>query len=136
MMMMMKMVVMAMGVVVGVMLMVTMKTTVVDDDHDHDHDDDVDDHGDDFVQERTIILAVIPANQDISTIDILERAHRVDETGDRTIGVLTKPDLINPGGEEEVHQNSKKDSKKIRIRFLEGSLRCGRDGRPHHRRAH
>lgn len=53
-------------------------------------------------QDRTIILAVIPANQDISTIDILERAHRVDPQGDRTIGVLTKPDLINPGGESEV----------------------------------
>jgi hypothetical protein len=28
----------------------------------------------------------------------------VDETGDRSIGVLTKPDLINPGGEEEVRR--------------------------------
>ena len=53
-------------------------------------------------QERTVILCVIPANQDISTIDILERAHKVDPSGDRTIGVLTKPDLINPGGEDEV----------------------------------
>ncbi|KAJ1461226.1 P-loop containing nucleoside triphosphate hydrolase protein [Pelagophyceae sp. CCMP2097] len=53
-------------------------------------------------QERTIILAVIPANQDIATVDILERAMRVDPTGERTIGVLTKPDLIGPGNEEEV----------------------------------
>lgn len=51
---------------------------------------------------RTIILAVIPANQDIATIDILDRAHTVDPTGERTIGVLTKTDLIGPGSEDEV----------------------------------
>ena len=46
---------------------------------------------------RTIILAVIPANQDIATVDILERAQGVDKSGERTIGVLTKTDLIGPG---------------------------------------
>ena len=53
-------------------------------------------------QERTIILAVIPSNQDIATVDILERAAVVDPKGVRTIGVLTKPDLIGPGSEDEV----------------------------------
>ncbi|KAJ8614481.1 hypothetical protein CTAYLR_000866 [Chrysophaeum taylorii] len=58
---------------------------------------------DDYLkQERTIILAVIPANQDIATVDILERAQHVDPDGERTLGVLTKPDLIGPGNEEEV----------------------------------
>lgn len=51
---------------------------------------------------RTIILAVIPANQDIATVDILERALSVDPTGSRTLGVLTKTDLIGPGGETEL----------------------------------
>ena len=46
-------------------------------------------------QPETIILAIIPANQDISTIDILERASKFDPRGSRTIGVLTKPDLID-----------------------------------------
>jgi interferon-induced GTP-binding protein Mx1 len=55
-------------------------------------------------QVNTIILAVIPANQDIATIDILERAHKVDPTGERTLGVLTKPDLIGEGNEEEIIQ--------------------------------
>jgi hypothetical protein len=32
---------------------------------------------------------------DIATIDILERAQRADPEGYRTIGVLTKPDLIS-----------------------------------------
>lgn len=39
---------------------------------------------------RTIILCVIPANQDISTSDGLKMAREIDKTGDRTIGVLTK----------------------------------------------
>lgn len=78
-----------------------------------------------LMDKRTIILAVIPANQvsacfscniklsinlsnqyfvlqDIATVDILERAQTVDPGGERTIGVLTKTDLIGPGNEEEV----------------------------------
>lgn len=53
-------------------------------------------------QTRTIILAVIPANVDIATVDILERASVVDPEVNRTIGVLTKPDLVGEGGEGEV----------------------------------
>jgi hypothetical protein len=55
-----------------------------------------------LADERTIILAVIPANQDIATVDILERAEGVDPTGERTIGVLTKTDLIGQGAEDEI----------------------------------
>lgn len=55
-------------------------------------------------QERTIILAVIPSNVDIATVDILERASKADPEGVRTIGVLTKPDLIGAGNEDEVMQ--------------------------------
>lgn len=51
---------------------------------------------------NTLILAVVPCNQDIATIDILERAAAADTDGRRTLGVLTKPDLICPGGEDEV----------------------------------
>lgn len=32
----------------------------------------------------------------------MERAQKVDPRGERTIGVLTKPDLIGPGNEDEV----------------------------------
>lgn len=55
-----------------------------------------------LTEERTIILAVIPANQDIATIEILERARDVDPSGLRTIGVLTKVDLVGAGNEDEV----------------------------------
>jgi hypothetical protein len=57
-------------------------------------------------QERTIILAIVPANQDVATVGILERAAAVDPTGARTIGVLTKSDLIDPGGEPEVRMSN------------------------------
>jgi interferon-induced GTP-binding protein Mx1 len=53
-------------------------------------------------QPETVILAIIPANQDIATIDILERATIYDPTGVRTIGVLTKPDLVDRGAEDEI----------------------------------
>ncbi|KAH6685727.1 interferon-induced GTP-binding protein Mx1 [Plectosphaerella plurivora] len=43
---------------------------------------------------RTIILAVIPCNQDIATQEILKLAKEVDPEGIRTMGVLTKPDLV------------------------------------------
>jgi interferon-induced GTP-binding protein Mx1 len=38
----------------------------------------------------------------MATVDILERAQGVDPQGERTIGVLTKTDLIGPGSEDEV----------------------------------
>lgn len=68
-------------------------------------------------QERTIILAVIPANQDIATIDILERASRVDPTGERTLAVLTKPDLVDAGAEEEVKAVLANKRKPLRLGY-------------------
>lgn len=51
---------------------------------------------------RTIILAVIPAPVDIATQEILAMAEEADPLGQRTLGVLTKPDLVDGGGEEHV----------------------------------
>ncbi|RDW57256.1 hypothetical protein BP5796_12706 [Coleophoma crateriformis] len=45
-------------------------------------------------EDRTIILAVLPSNVDIATQEILELAEEYDENGERTLGVLTKPDLV------------------------------------------
>lgn len=48
--------------------------------------------------DRTIILAVLPSNVDIATQEILELAEEYDPKGERTLGVLTKPDLVlEPG---------------------------------------
>lgn len=46
---------------------------------------------------RTIILAVLPANQDMSTSDALQLARFADPQGLRTIGVITKIDIMDPG---------------------------------------
>mmetsp|Transcript_32623 Transcript_32623/g.56664 ORF Transcript_32623/g.56664 Transcript_32623/m.56664 type:complete len:633 (-) Transcript_32623:50-1948(-) len=46
---------------------------------------------------NTIILAVTPANVDIATSDSLSIARTVDPEGKRTIGVLTKLDLMDRG---------------------------------------
>ena len=69
-------------------------------------------------QERTIILCVIPSNVDIATVDILERAHKVDPEGVRTIGVLTKPDTIGEGNEEEVLQVVQGLRKPLKLGYL------------------
>ena len=46
---------------------------------------------------NTIILAVTPANQDLANSDALKLARHVDKEGDRTIGVITKLDLMDQG---------------------------------------
>ena len=51
---------------------------------------------------RTVILAVLPANVDFATTEILEMAAEVDPTGQRTLGILTKPDLVDEGAEQDI----------------------------------
>ena len=51
---------------------------------------------------RTIILAVVPAPVDIATQEILSMAEEADPLGQRTLGVLTKPDLVDRGAKEHV----------------------------------
>jgi len=46
---------------------------------------------------RTVILCVIPANADISTSDGLQLAREWDPQGARTIGVITKVDIMDKG---------------------------------------
>lgn len=46
---------------------------------------------------RTIILCVIPANADMSTSDALQMARALDPKGKRTLGVLTKIDIMDKG---------------------------------------
>eukprot|EP00918_Siedleckia_nematoides_P012079 GHVU01026510.1.p1 GENE.GHVU01026510.1~~GHVU01026510.1.p1 ORF type:complete len:818 (+),score=177.38 GHVU01026510.1:746-3199(+) len=49
------------------------------------------------VDPRTIILAVTPANSDLMTSDALQIARQADPQGARTIGVITKIDLMDRG---------------------------------------
>jgi dynamin 1-like protein len=46
---------------------------------------------------NSIILAVTPANSDIATSDAIQISRAVDPSGDRTLGVLTKIDLMDRG---------------------------------------
>ncbi|XDV30309.1 hypothetical protein PO909_033254 [Leuciscus waleckii] len=53
-------------------------------------------------RQETISLVVVPANIDIATTEALQMASKVDSTGQRTLGILTKPDLVDKGMEETV----------------------------------
>jgi dynamin 1-like protein len=46
---------------------------------------------------HSIILAVTPANTDLANSDSLKLARQVDPEGKRTIGILTKLDLMDAG---------------------------------------
>lgn len=53
-------------------------------------------------QKHTIILAVLPANVDIHNSEVLQNASEVDPKGERTLGIITKSDLIDQGAESSV----------------------------------
>ena len=46
---------------------------------------------------NTIILCVIPANQDITNDEVLHVARKIDPAGERTIGCVTKIDIMDRG---------------------------------------
>ncbi|KAL7812134.1 P-loop containing nucleoside triphosphate hydrolase protein [Trichoderma aethiopicum] len=48
---------------------------------------------------RTIILAVLQAGNDMANQSIIRLARKHDSLGERTVGIITKPDLINKGTE-------------------------------------
>lgn len=59
-----------------------------------------------ITKETCLILAVTPANTDLATSDALQLAKKVDPDGLRTIGVLTKLDLMDEGTDaKEVLEN-------------------------------
>jgi hypothetical protein len=51
---------------------------------------------------RSVMLVVVPCNVDIATQGIVERAVELDLEGIRTIGILTKPDLVDKGAESAI----------------------------------
>ncbi|KAK0621935.1 P-loop containing nucleoside triphosphate hydrolase protein [Bombardia bombarda] len=50
---------------------------------------------------RSIILAVVSAKNDFANQIVLKLARRADVNGNRTLGVITKPDTLVPGGDSE-----------------------------------
>lgn len=68
---------------------------------------------------RTIILAVVPASSDVDTQGILQRARHFDKAGHRTVGIITKPDLINVGTESRVARLANNlDATKLNLGFF------------------
>ncbi|XP_064822602.1 interferon-induced GTP-binding protein Mx3-like isoform X2 [Oncorhynchus masou masou] len=55
-----------------------------------------------ITKQETINLVVVPCNVDIATTEALKMAQEVDPEGERTLGILTKPDLVDKGTEEMV----------------------------------
>ncbi|XP_060926110.1 interferon-induced GTP-binding protein Mx-like [Limanda limanda] len=55
-----------------------------------------------ITKQETISLVVVPCNVDIATTEALKMAQEVDPDGERTLGILTKPDLVDKGSEESV----------------------------------
>ncbi len=52
-------------------------------------------------QPRTICLAVVSASNDYANQGILKKVRKVDPEGDRTLGIITKPDRLSPGSGSE-----------------------------------
>ncbi|XP_057186872.1 interferon-induced GTP-binding protein MxA-like [Triplophysa rosa] len=53
-------------------------------------------------KQETINLVVVPCNVDIATTEALRMAQDEDPEGERTLGILTKPDLVDKGTEQTV----------------------------------
>ncbi|KAI4109497.1 MAG: hypothetical protein L6R37_000472 [Teloschistes peruensis] len=64
---------------------------------------------------RCIILPVVPSNVDIATQEILDMAEKHDPKGQRTLGVLTKPDLVDKGAEHNVMELMQGTSHKLNL---------------------
>ncbi|XP_037622357.1 interferon-induced GTP-binding protein Mx-like isoform X1 [Sebastes umbrosus] len=55
-----------------------------------------------ITKQETISLVVVPCNVDIATTEALKMAQEEDPEGERTLGILTKPDLVDKGTEDTV----------------------------------
>jgi hypothetical protein len=51
---------------------------------------------------RTIILAVVSAKNDYANQIILDHCRKIDEQGRRTLGIITKPDFLREGSDNEL----------------------------------
>ncbi|KAB8215554.1 P-loop containing nucleoside triphosphate hydrolase protein [Aspergillus novoparasiticus] len=68
---------------------------------------------------RAIILSVIPASSDAETQRIIQRARHFDKEGVKTVGIITKPNLINKNTEERVARLAKElDRTKLNLGFF------------------
>ena len=68
---------------------------------------------------RTIILAVVQANNDIANQGIIQKSKRHDRRGERTIGIITKPDMLNTGTEGRIAALARnQDTTRLKLGFF------------------
>lgn len=68
---------------------------------------------------RTIILAVVQATNDIANQSIIQKSRLFDRIGQRTVGIITKPDLINEGTEKRIAMLARnEDTTKLKLGFF------------------
>lgn len=74
---------------------------------------------DSYVQNlRAIILAVVQASNDIANQSIIQKSKRLDQIGGRTVGIITKPDLVTIGTEGRIAAWSKnQDGMRLKLGF-------------------
>lgn len=72
-----------------------------------------------LVNSRTIILAVLQAGNDMANQPIIKLARKHDPQGQRTVGIITKPDLINQGAEAKIALVARnQDNIKLKLGFF------------------
>ncbi|EGZ10823.1 hypothetical protein PHYSODRAFT_304565 [Phytophthora sojae] len=78
-------------------------------------------------QERTVIIAVVPANVDMHNTEILQAAQEADPNGTRTIAVVTKVDLVDTGAELAVHELLLNKKKRMHLGYHAVKCRSQRE---------
>ena len=66
---------------------------------------------------RSIILAVVSAKNDYANQIVLKLARAADKRGNRTLGVITKPDTLIAGSESEAMYVSLAKNQDIEFRL-------------------
>ena len=74
---------------------------------------------------RSIILCVIPANQDLATSEALKIMREIDPSGQRSIGCLTKIDIMNRG--DDARNVLKNQQIPLRYGYVGIKNRCQED---------
>jgi replication fork clamp-binding protein CrfC len=78
-----------------------------------------------ITEKRSIILCVIPANQDLSTSEALKILREIDPSGERSIGCLTKVDIMNRG--DDARKMLKNEDVPLRYGYVGIKNRCQED---------
>ncbi|CAN8095619.1 unnamed protein product [Discula destructiva] len=66
---------------------------------------------------RSVILAVISAKNDLANQIVLNLARAADPTGNRTMGIITKPDTLIPGSSSETFYASLARNEEVEFRL-------------------